>query len=108
MLRLIVPIQTQVSPETHRHRLDHGYYPFGNEDKDHSRLFPIIPTMPAVADRVYTDPYDSTNHLIININGAEFYFGEHERLLKSDLTRILKGKIYHESDSFPTGPKHEL
>ena len=93
MLRLIVPIRTQVSIETHRQCLDTSYYPPGNEDKDHSRMMPITPNVPAIADRVYTDPYDKTNHLIVNINGADYYYGEHEAALKSDLIRVLQGNL---------------
>ena len=81
--------------ETHRLRMDLSYFPVGNEDKDHTMMFPIPPTqnIPTQADRVYTDPYDADRRVIINQNGADFYYDEFERGLRHPIKNTLSGNF---------------
>ena len=81
-------------PATHRLRLDITYFPNGNEDKDHTSLFPLPPAhnVPTQADRIYTDPYDAERRAIINQNGAEFYYTEFEQGLRHPIKNTLTGE----------------
>ena len=79
---------------THRRCLDRSYFPIGNEDKDHAVKFPLVPVdRPLLADRVYADPYGPNREVLIDRNGADFVFQDHERGLANELRRTLRGNI---------------
>ena len=77
---------------THRRSLDRSYFPNGNEDKDHVELFPMVPqNVPLVADRVYADPYGPSREVLLDRNGADMFFSDHERGLAIEMRRTLTG-----------------
>ena len=79
--------------QTHRFNLDLTYCPVGNEDKDHTSLFPLPPSgnIPTRADRIYIDPYDTDGRAKINENSEEFHFNEFERELRHPIKNTLSG-----------------